>query len=83
MKKGLLIIFIFTSTLVFANQIDSLNSSKDVEEFAKKVYPKFTKFKGSEFKIISTEKVKEREVTCASQLPPAHNHLQLITPCSL
>jgi hypothetical protein len=63
MKKGLLIIFIFTSTLVFANQIDSLNSSKDVEEFAKKVYPKFTKFKWSEFKIISTEKVKEK-ISC-------------------
>jgi hypothetical protein len=58
MKKGLLIIFIFTSTFVFANQIDSLKSSKDVEEFAKKVYPKFT-----EFKIISTEEVRAK-ISC-------------------
>lgn len=66
MKKGLLIIFIFTSTLVFANQIDNLDSSKDVEEFAKKVYPKFTKYKWSKFKIISTEKVKEK-ISCKDE----------------
>ena len=66
MKKGLLIIFIFTSTLLFSNQIDSLNSSKDVEEFAKKIYPKFTEFKWSKFKIISTEKVKEK-VSCKDE----------------
>ena len=66
MKKKLLIIFIFTSTFIFANQIDSLNSSKDVEEFAKKVYPKFTKFEWSEFKIISTEKVKEK-ISCKDE----------------
>jgi|SRR5690554_1901345 len=63
MKKGLLIIFIFTSTFVSANQIDSLKSSKDVEEFAKKVYPKFTEFKWSEFKIISTEEVRAK-ISC-------------------
>ncbi|AQS93158.1 hypothetical protein BXQ17_03280 [Polaribacter sp. BM10] len=63
MKKGLLIIFIFTSTFVSANQIDSLKSSKDVEEFAKKVYPKFTEFKWSEFKIISTEEIRAK-ISC-------------------
>jgi len=63
LKKGLLIIFIFMSTFVSANQIDSLKSSKDVEKFAKKVYPKFTEFKWSEFKIISTEEVRAK-ISC-------------------
>lgn len=63
MRNKLLIILFFTSTFLFANQIDNLKTSKDVESFAKKVYPKFTEYDWEEFRIITTDSIANK-VSC-------------------
>ena len=64
MKKIEIIFLLMLSNVIFANKIDDLKTSKDIENFVKEVEPRFAKEKFKDwdygnFRIVSTDSVYE------------------------
>ncbi|TQI71105.1 hypothetical protein JM79_2031 [Gramella sp. Hel_I_59] len=61
MKDFATILFLLLySTIAFANKIDRLKTTEDVEEFVKKIEPIFTKYKYLNYELLSTDKLTQK-----------------------